>query len=134
MQREEQPEAWRPFVVLTGVIAVRSFVYFGMVTYIELYYIRVLHASKALGAGARRDPLVGVHRRERHARPDEHVLRHAGVLTAVEAVRVGEAVLEAHRRHPCLQEVGAEGQDVLGRGEIVGRHRVGPEGAPVALA
>ena len=42
-------EAWSPFAVLAGVIALRSFIYFGLVTFIPLYYVGVLHQSKAFG-------------------------------------------------------------------------------------
>jgi FSR family fosmidomycin resistance protein-like MFS transporter len=59
VQRSKQPEAWRPFAVLGGVIAVRSFAYFGMVTFIELYYVKVLHASRTLGAAALTAMLLG---------------------------------------------------------------------------
>jgi MFS transporter, FSR family, fosmidomycin resistance protein len=52
-------EAWRPFVLLAGVIALRSFVYFGMVTFIPLYYIHDLHSSKALGNAALTAMLLG---------------------------------------------------------------------------
>jgi MFS transporter, FSR family, fosmidomycin resistance protein len=55
----EQPEQWRPFTVLAGVIALRSFVYFGMVTFIPLYYVADLHASKALGNAALSAMLLG---------------------------------------------------------------------------
>jgi FSR family fosmidomycin resistance protein-like MFS transporter len=57
--RSEQPEARRPFAVLAGVIALRSFVYFGMVSFISLYYVHVLHASKALGNTALTVMLLG---------------------------------------------------------------------------
>jgi len=59
VQRSRQPEAWRPFWVLAGVIAARSFVYFGMVTFIPLYYRDVLHASRSLGGWALSAMLVG---------------------------------------------------------------------------
>ena len=42
-------DAWGPFAMLAAVIALRSFVYFGLVTFIPLYYVHVLHTSKALG-------------------------------------------------------------------------------------
>jgi hypothetical protein len=41
------------------VIALRSFVYFGLVTFIPLYYVHVLHASKALGNSALTAMLLG---------------------------------------------------------------------------
>jgi FSR family fosmidomycin resistance protein-like MFS transporter len=59
VKRSDQPEAWGPFTVLSGVIALRSFVYFGMVTFIPLYYVQVLHAGKALGNAALTAMLVG---------------------------------------------------------------------------
>jgi MFS transporter, FSR family, fosmidomycin resistance protein len=59
VQRGEHTEAWGPFVRLAGVIALRSFVYFGMVTFIPLYYVNVLHASKALGNAALTAMLLG---------------------------------------------------------------------------
>jgi FSR family fosmidomycin resistance protein-like MFS transporter len=59
VQRGEHHEAWAPFVRLAGVIALRSFVYFGMVTFIPLYYIHVLHSSKALGNAALTAMLLG---------------------------------------------------------------------------
>jgi len=45
--------------VLASVIAVRSFVYFGLVTFIPLYYVNVLHTSKALGSVALSAMLLG---------------------------------------------------------------------------
>jgi FSR family fosmidomycin resistance protein-like MFS transporter len=56
---EGHDEAWGPFAVLGGVIALRSFVYFGLVTFIPLYYVSVLHASKALGNAALSAMLLG---------------------------------------------------------------------------
>jgi MFS transporter, FSR family, fosmidomycin resistance protein len=59
VQGEAHPEAWKPFIVLAGVIGVRSFVYFGMVTFIELYYVQVLHAGTTLGSFALTAMLFG---------------------------------------------------------------------------
>jgi MFS transporter, FSR family, fosmidomycin resistance protein len=59
VRRERQDEAWGPFAVLAAVIAVRSFVYFGMVTFIPLYYDHVLHTSRALGSVALSAMLLG---------------------------------------------------------------------------
>ena len=42
-------ESWAPFVVMIGVVVVRSFVYFGLVAFVASYYERVLGASAALG-------------------------------------------------------------------------------------
>lgn len=59
VQKQEHAEAWGPFVRLAGVIALRSFVYFGLVTFIPLYYVNVLHAGKALGNAALTAMLLG---------------------------------------------------------------------------
>jgi FSR family fosmidomycin resistance protein-like MFS transporter len=49
VQKAQHEEQWGPFTLLAGVIALRSFVYFGFVTFIPLYYVHNLHTSKALG-------------------------------------------------------------------------------------
>ncbi len=59
VQRSDTHEAWGPFTILAGVIAVRSFIYFGLVTFMSLYYIHVLHAGKALGSVALSAMLFG---------------------------------------------------------------------------
>jgi FSR family fosmidomycin resistance protein-like MFS transporter len=59
VQRGEHSAAWGPFVRLAGVIALRSFVYFGMVTFIPLYYVGVLHTGTALGNAALTAMLIG---------------------------------------------------------------------------
>jgi FSR family fosmidomycin resistance protein-like MFS transporter len=59
VRRRAEHEAWGPFTVLALVIAVRSFIYFGLVTFIPLYYIHVLHAGKALGSAALSAMLIG---------------------------------------------------------------------------
>jgi MFS transporter, FSR family, fosmidomycin resistance protein len=59
VQPGEHHEAWGPFVLLGGVIALRSFVYFGLVTFIPLYYVSDLHASKAFGNTALAAMLLG---------------------------------------------------------------------------
>jgi FSR family fosmidomycin resistance protein-like MFS transporter len=59
ISRTESRAHWRPFATLAGVIALRSFVYFGLVTFIPLYYVRVLHASKATGNAALTAMLLG---------------------------------------------------------------------------
>ena len=43
------PEHWGPFARMIGVVIVRSFVYFGLVAFVALYYERVLGVSPALG-------------------------------------------------------------------------------------
>jgi MFS transporter, FSR family, fosmidomycin resistance protein len=53
------PEAWRPFTLLAVVIALRSFVYFGFVTFIPLYFVGVLHTGKGAGGAALTVMLVG---------------------------------------------------------------------------
>jgi FSR family fosmidomycin resistance protein-like MFS transporter len=55
----DQPEAWGPFALLATVIALRSFVYFGLVTFIPLYYVADLHTGKALGNLALSAMLLG---------------------------------------------------------------------------
>jgi FSR family fosmidomycin resistance protein-like MFS transporter len=59
VQRSELPQEWRPFSVLALVIALRSFVYFGLVTFMPLYYVKVLHTGKTLGATALTAMLIG---------------------------------------------------------------------------
>ncbi|MFC8453903.1 MFS transporter [Kitasatospora sp. NPDC057223] len=45
-------DRWRPFGVLTAVEVIRSIVFFGMNTFVELYWIRHLHASRTLAGAA----------------------------------------------------------------------------------
>jgi FSR family fosmidomycin resistance protein-like MFS transporter len=59
VSRGQSRDHWRPFATLAAVIALRSFVYFGLVTFIPLYYVHVLNASKATGNGARTAMLLG---------------------------------------------------------------------------
>jgi MFS transporter, FSR family, fosmidomycin resistance protein len=59
VQSGEHPEAWGPFTLLAAVIALRSFVYFGFVTFIPLYFVRSLHSGKALGNTALAVMLLG---------------------------------------------------------------------------
>jgi FSR family fosmidomycin resistance protein-like MFS transporter len=59
VQRGETHGAWGPFAILATVIALRSFVYFGFVTFIPLYYIHDLHTSKATGSAALSVMLIG---------------------------------------------------------------------------
>ncbi|MBR7837039.1 MFS transporter [Actinospica durhamensis] len=53
------PDQWRPFAVLTGIEVVRSIAFFGINTFIELYWLRSLHASRALAGTALACFLVG---------------------------------------------------------------------------
>jgi len=46
------PEHWGPFSRMIGVVAVRSFVYFGLVAFVASYYERVLDTSAAFGNAA----------------------------------------------------------------------------------
>ena len=57
--RTGQGDQWGPFAMLGTVIALRSFVYFGFVTFIPLYYIHDLHTSKAMGNTALSAMLLG---------------------------------------------------------------------------
>ncbi|SEM01296.1 MFS transporter, FSR family, fosmidomycin resistance protein [Streptacidiphilus jiangxiensis] len=45
-------DRWGPFAVLTGVEVLRSVAFFGLSTFVELYWLRDLHASRALAAAA----------------------------------------------------------------------------------
>ncbi len=42
-------DRWRPFGILTLVVSLRSTAFFGAVTFLPLFFIRVLHASPAQG-------------------------------------------------------------------------------------
>ena len=48
----KEPEHWGPFARMVGVVTMRSFVYFALVTFVAEYYIRVLGTSTALANGA----------------------------------------------------------------------------------
>jgi FSR family fosmidomycin resistance protein-like MFS transporter len=48
-EREAAEERWGPFAVMVAVVAVRSFVYFGLVAFVAAYYERVHGASATLG-------------------------------------------------------------------------------------
>ncbi len=45
-------DRWGPFALLTGAVAVRSMAYIGLVSFTPLFFIGVLHASKAAGNAA----------------------------------------------------------------------------------
>ncbi|MCA1731838.1 MAG: MFS transporter, partial [Actinobacteria bacterium] len=47
-----EPEHWGPFARMVGVVTMRSFVYFGLVTFVSSYYIQVLGSSTALANAA----------------------------------------------------------------------------------
>ncbi|GAA3211916.1 MFS transporter [Actinocorallia longicatena] len=52
-------DRWRPFLVLTAVEIVRSVIFFGVLTFVELYWIRHLHAGRAVAGVALAGFLVG---------------------------------------------------------------------------
>ncbi len=52
-------DRWRPFLTLTGVEVVRSVAFFGVNTFVELYWIHDLHASRGLAGAALACFLVG---------------------------------------------------------------------------
>lgn len=54
MKSKEQPkpDRWMPFLRLSGVVVARSVLFFGLSTFIPLYWIHVLHEPAALGATA----------------------------------------------------------------------------------
>jgi MFS transporter, FSR family, fosmidomycin resistance protein len=52
-------DQWRPFAYLAGVEVSRSVMFFGASTFIELYWIRDLHAGKGLAGLALGCPLGG---------------------------------------------------------------------------
>lgn len=43
-------DAWGPFARLTGAVVARSILFYGFNTFVPLYWIHVLHGSKAAGA------------------------------------------------------------------------------------
>jgi MFS transporter, FSR family, fosmidomycin resistance protein len=55
----EAPEHWGPFASMIGIVAVRSFVYFGLVAFVASYYERVLDVSPAIGNVALTVMLLG---------------------------------------------------------------------------
>lgn len=55
----ERPDAWGPFARLGAVTALRSFVFFGLLTFVPLYFVAELGASKAAANSALTVLLVG---------------------------------------------------------------------------
>lgn len=49
---QHKPDRWMPFLRLSGVVVARSVLFFGLSTFIPLYWINVLHEPAALGATA----------------------------------------------------------------------------------
>jgi MFS transporter, FSR family, fosmidomycin resistance protein len=58
-RRHAAADEWRPFTRLAVVIALRSFVYFGFVTFIPLYFIHDLHTGAGTGGAALTVMLAG---------------------------------------------------------------------------
>ncbi len=52
-------DQWRPFIALTGIEVVRSAAFFGVTTFIELYWIRHLHTGRGTAGAALACFLVG---------------------------------------------------------------------------
>jgi FSR family fosmidomycin resistance protein-like MFS transporter len=52
-------DRWRPFTLLAAVTMARTFVYFGLLTFVPLYYVSELHTSKAAGNTALALMLIG---------------------------------------------------------------------------
>jgi FSR family fosmidomycin resistance protein-like MFS transporter len=50
--RRGGPDQWRPFAALTCIEVLRSAAFFGLNTFIELYWIRHLHATRGLAGAA----------------------------------------------------------------------------------
>jgi FSR family fosmidomycin resistance protein-like MFS transporter len=48
----DAPDRWWPFARMVGVVTIRSFVYFGLVTFVGAYYVRELETSPALANAA----------------------------------------------------------------------------------
>jgi FSR family fosmidomycin resistance protein-like MFS transporter len=48
----DAPDRWWPFARMVGVVTIRSFVYFGLVTFVGAYYVRELGTSPALANAA----------------------------------------------------------------------------------
>lgn len=46
------PDQWAPFAVLTGLEVLRSAMFIGVSTFLELYWIRYLHAARGLAGAA----------------------------------------------------------------------------------
>jgi len=52
-------DEWRPFLALTGIEVVRSAAFFGVNTFIELYWIKHLHAGRGVAGAALAVFLIG---------------------------------------------------------------------------
>jgi FSR family fosmidomycin resistance protein-like MFS transporter len=49
---DRRRDAWAPFARLTGMVVARAMLFYGINTFIPLYLVNVLQASKAIGAAA----------------------------------------------------------------------------------
>ncbi len=52
MNHVQLPDAWGPFARLTATIVCRSVIFYGLNTFLPLYWVIVLHQSQAAGGGA----------------------------------------------------------------------------------
>lgn len=51
-QRFGGPDRWGAFAIMVSIVSIRSFIYFGLVTFVSSYYIQVLGTSTALANAA----------------------------------------------------------------------------------
>jgi MFS transporter, FSR family, fosmidomycin resistance protein len=58
-RRPASADEWGPFVTLAGVASVRSFTYYGLLTFVPLYFVAVLGTSEAEGSSALTVLLLG---------------------------------------------------------------------------
>lgn len=58
-RRAPTPDAWGPFVTLAGVATLRSFTFYGLLTFIPLYFVASLGTSDAEGSSALTVMLLG---------------------------------------------------------------------------
>ena len=52
MARATRPDDWGPFVRLTGAVVSRSIIFYGLNTFVPLYWLNVLHQPEAVGGMA----------------------------------------------------------------------------------
>jgi MFS transporter, FSR family, fosmidomycin resistance protein len=58
-RRAPTPDAWGPFVTLAGVATLRSFTFYGLLTFLPLYFVASLGTSDAEGSSALTVMLLG---------------------------------------------------------------------------
>ncbi|PZR65852.1 MAG: MFS transporter [Solirubrobacterales bacterium] len=51
-REDAEPDQWGPFARLAGAVACRSVLYFGLLTFVPLWFVRELHTSKTIGNAA----------------------------------------------------------------------------------